>query len=60
MPRSEAIERAKLAHQTIRALLEQLEYFAAATSADRLVLKRLIPGPDAGYVSSLLASLYNE
>ena len=41
-------------------MLDELEYFRDATPEERKILKRLLPGVEAGYFSGLLSALYNE
>lgn len=50
--------------EKIRALkylmVEELEFFRDAGPEERQVLKSIIPGVEAGYLSGLLAALYDE
>ena len=41
-------------------MLDELEYFRDATPEERKILKRLLPGVEAGYFSGLLSALYDE
>ena len=41
-------------------LVMDLEFFRDATPTDREILKKTVPGAEAGRISGLLASLYNE
>jgi len=59
-PAREALDQAREVRRQIRQLAVQLEYFKHGTPQDRTALRRIIPGRDMGYLTSLLRALYDE
>ena len=46
--------------KTIRRLGQVLEFFKTGSPTDRDLLRRIVPGADVGYITSLLRALYDE
>jgi len=46
--------------ETLRRLGEQLDFVKTGSRKDRDLLRRIVPGTDVGYITSLLRALYDE
>jgi len=46
--------------KALRQLGEVLEFFKKGSPQDRELLRRMVPGADVGYITSLLRALYDE
>lgn len=52
--------RAKRVMQILLNLSNELEFFKQCPESGRTVFKKIVPGPDVGYVTTLLRALYDE
>jgi transcriptional regulator with XRE-family HTH domain len=64
MPRTEqstdAETRARRVLQTLVNLSNELEFFKQCPESGRMIFKKIVPGPDVGYVTTLLRALFDE
>ncbi len=56
----ESERHAHLLKCAIALAMEQLDFFKEGSNDDRIILRKVISGKDAGYFTSLWGSLYNE
>ena len=61
-PPSEGLSAARAAEvlRVLRRLAQVLEFFKTGSPTDRDLLRRMVPGTDVGYITSLLRALYDE
>lgn len=60
-PRATGAEaKASEVSRLMRELSQELEFFKRGSKSDRDVVRRMIPGRDVGYLTSLLRALYDE
>jgi len=52
--------RAKRVMQLLLGISAELEFFKQCPESGRVVFRRTVPGPDVGYVTTLLRALYDE
>jgi hypothetical protein len=65
-PKAGKTETSRAAHEAERLRLlwpllkDYLQYFRDSSPEDRAILKKILPGTEAGYISGLLSALYDE
>jgi hypothetical protein len=52
--------RAKTVMLLLMSLSSELEFFKTCTENDRKIFKKIVPGQDVGYITTLLRALYDE
>lgn len=52
--------RAKIIMRLLMSLSSELEFFKSCTENERKIFKKIVPGQDVGYITSLLRALYDE
>jgi hypothetical protein len=57
---SSAETRAKTVMLLLMSLSSELEFFKTCTENDRRIFKKIVPGQDVGYITTLLRALYDE
>ena len=57
---SNAETRAKTVMLLLMSLSSELEFFKTCTENERRIFKKIVPGPDVGYITTLLRALYDE
>jgi hypothetical protein len=55
-----ATERAKKVMNILLMLNTELEFFKRCPQSDREIFKKIVQGPDVGYITTLLKALYDE
>jgi type III secretory pathway component EscV len=55
-----ATERAKKVANILVMLSTELEFFKRCSQGDREIFKKVVQGPDVGYITTLLRALYDE
>ncbi len=57
---SSAETRAKTVMLLLMSLSSELEFFKTCTENERRIFKKIVPGQDVGYITTLLRALYDE
>lgn len=57
---SNAEERAKNVMRLLMSLSSELDFFKSCSEHERKIFKRIVPGQDVGYITTLLRALYDE
>jgi hypothetical protein len=52
--------RARIVMRLLMALSSELEFFKNCTENERKIFKKIVPGQDVGYITTLLRALYDE
>jgi len=60
MTTNTATERAKKVVNILLTLNNELEFFKRCPQSDREIFKKIVQGPDVGYITTLLRALYDE
>jgi len=55
-----AEDRARTVMRLLLSLSRELEFFKSCTEDERKIFKRIVPGQDVGYITTLLRALYDE
>lgn len=60
IPRGNAYERSTRVKKLLVTLVDELEFFKQNSESARETFRKLVPGEDVGYITTLLRALYNE